>query len=323
MGISRNVIELATVQGGFVTRAQLLDMGSTPGGIDSMLRSGALRRASLGVYEAIPPRDDADLVRGAILALPNAVASHQSAAHILELPTLPNLVPTVSVPSHTTHEFPGVTVRRCDDIETFHLRRVDGIVVTSVARTLFDLAGILAFDEFDGIAEAALIGGRMRMKQFDRLVGDLARRGKRGSRAAKDFVALRAGSDPRATVLERKGREVLARSALPAPLAQYQIPWDKRRRFDDAYPESQLAIEWDSRAWHQQRRAMSLDRRRDREAALHGWRIVRFTWEDVTELGSGTEFRRLRLGASGDLAEGWTYKTELDFAERGLPRRET
>ncbi len=40
--------------------------------------------------------------------------------------------------------------------------------------------------------------------------------------------------------------------------------------------------------------------------------------EDVTELGSGTEFRRLRLGAKGDLAEDWSYKVELDFADNDL-----
>ena len=37
--------------------------------------------------------------------------------------------------------------------------------------------------------------------------------------------------------------------------------------------------------------------------------------EDVTELGSGTEFRRLRLFAAGDIDEAWTYKVQLDFAD--------
>jgi hypothetical protein len=283
MGLSREVIDRASKQGGYITRSQLLDMGHSPGGIDWLLRSGTVKRASEGVYEVIPPNSHIDLVRGAILALPDAVVSHQSAAHILALPVRPNLVPTVCVAAHTTHVFPGVMVRRCNDLETSHVRWIDGLTVTSVPRTMFDLAGILEFREFDQIAEAALIDGRMSMEQFDRLVSHVARKGKRGSRASKDFIAVRMPGDPRSTVLERKGRRVLARAGLPAPTPQFPIPWNPRRRFDDAYPDERLALEWDSRGWHQQRRAMRSDRRRDREAAIHGWRIVRFTWEDVTE----------------------------------------
>jgi phosphate-selective porin OprO/OprP len=37
--------------------------------------------------------------------------------------------------------------------------------------------------------------------------------------------------------------------------------------------------------------------------------------EDVTELGSGTEFRRARLLVQGDFDERWGYKAEYDFAE--------
>lgn len=39
--------------------------------------------------------------------------------------------------------------------------------------------------------------------------------------------------------------------------------------------------------------------------------------EDVTELGSGTEFRRLRLFAAGDIDDAWTYKVQLEFADGG------
>lgn len=35
--------------------------------------------------------------------------------------------------------------------------------------------------------------------------------------------------------------------------------------------------------------------------------------EDVAELGSGTEIRRARLFAEGEIADGWEYKSEFDF----------
>jgi hypothetical protein len=283
MGLSREVIDRAAVQGGIVTRGQLLEMGHKPGGIDWLLRAGAITLVSAGVYRVLPPADHVDLIRGAIHTLPDAVASHQSAAYILELPRLPKLVPTVSVESRTTHLFPDVVVRRYDDLRPWHLTRVDGIRVTGVPRTLFDLAGILGFEEFDLIGEAAVIAGRVPLASFERVTLELARRGKRGSRAAHDFIETRLGSDPRATVLEKKGRATLEGARLPRPIPQFPMPWDSRRRFDDAYPDATLALEWDSRAWHEQRAAMQSDRARDREAAIHGWYVARFTWNDVTK----------------------------------------
>jgi hypothetical protein len=283
MGVTKEVLEQAARQGGYVTRAQLVEAGLSESAIDRRVTSGELVVVSHGTYQLLPSTEHIDLIRGAVLALPDAVASHQSAAHLLDLARLPVLVPTVTVASHTTHRFRGVVVRRSDDLTRKHLTTVDRVPVTDVPRTLFDLAGLLHFKRFDGIAEAAIVAGRMELGHFEKITGELARRGKRGSRAARDFVAIRSGTDPRSTALERKGRAALIAAGLPLPFAQYPIPWSTGRRFDDAYPDARLAIEWDSRGWHQQRAAMASDRRRDREAALHGWYVIRFTWDDVTQ----------------------------------------
>lgn len=253
------------------------------GAVDRRVAAGELTVVTEGTYQVFSSTDHVDLLRGASLSLPDPVVSHQSAAHLLNFPRLPKLVPTITVASHTTHKFPGVVIRRCDDLDASHVTKAAGLEVSTVARTAFDLAGILESGEFDAIAEALILDGRMKPHHFERITYDLARRGKPGSRVAKDFIAIRQGGDPRATALERKGRSILVTAGLPLPLPQYQIPWDPRRRFDDAYPEARLAIEWDSRAWHEQRAAMAADRRRDREGALHGWYVIRFTWDEITD----------------------------------------
>jgi hypothetical protein len=189
----------------------------------------------------------------------------------------------VVVPSHTTHRFPDVTVRRCNDLIASDIVQIDGLPVTSVARTFFDLAGLLRFSYWDSIGESLVIAEQMDLAQFEQLTQRVARRGKRGSRSAWDFLAMRAGSHPRSTILERKGRAVLASAGLPAPISEYPIPWRPSNRFDDAYPRARIAIEWDSRAWHEQRAAMASDRQRDRQAASHGWVLIRFTWDEVTK----------------------------------------
>jgi len=283
MGSWGEITNRAARQGGHISRAQLLDLGLSVSAINRRVTSGDLHLVADGIYQLYSPDSHIDLIRGALLALPAAVVSHQSAAHLLDLPRLPALAPTVTVRSHTTHRFPGVLVRRNDDLAQSQTTTVDRVVVTNVARTLFDLAGVVEFKEFEAITETAVLDGRVKMRHLETMIAELGRRGKPGTRAVKDFVDMRAGSDPAATKLERRGRAVLSGAGLPPPVPQFPLPWDKRRRFDDAYPPSRLAIEWDSRSWHEQRKAMTSDRRRDREAASHGWLILRFTWQDMTE----------------------------------------
>jgi hypothetical protein len=283
MGIPRRALEIAAKQGGFATRDQLLSCGLSASAIDRRVNAGHLVVVSPGIYQVFPTAGHVDLLRGAILALPDPVISHQSAAFMLDFPILPTLEPTVTVASHTTHSFPGVTVRRADDLVSSHVTRVEGMFVTNVARTTFDLGRILEFREFENVADALILEGRLQERHLRRITDDVGRKGKPGTRAARDFLAMRGGAHQGSTVLERRGRELLARGGLPAPSPQFPIPWSPGHRFDDAYPPERLAIEWDSRAWHLQRAAMERDRKRDREAALHGWYVIRFTWEDVTK----------------------------------------
>lgn len=283
MGIPKEVLDLAAQQGGYVTRDQLISRGMSPSAVDRRVNESEVALVTPGVYQVIPSSDHIDLMRGAVLALPDAVVSHQSAAHLLRFPKLPALEPTVVVPSHTTHRFPGVTVRRCDDLIEADIVEVEGLVVTNATRTFFDLGRLLNPREFDAIGEALVIASKLDLDQFEQLTSRLARRGKPGSKAAHEFLEIRLGNDRWATILERKGRAVLSSAGLPDPMPQYPIPWSPGRRFDDAYPHARVALEWDSRAWHQQRAAMAADRRRDREAAAQGWVVLRFTWDEVTD----------------------------------------
>lgn len=89
MGLSRAVVEQAARQGGFVKRAQLLGMGMSSSAIDRAIRSESLTLVSPGVYRVYESSDHVDLMKGAQLALPGAVVSHQSAAHLLDFPQTP------------------------------------------------------------------------------------------------------------------------------------------------------------------------------------------------------------------------------------------
>ncbi len=283
MGRFADLVRLAANQGGFVNREQLLAAGMSSSAIGRRVANGEMTVVADGVYQIFPPSSHMDLLRGAVVALPDPVVSHQSAAHLLRLPRLPELVPTVTVASHTTHQFLDVTVRRMDDLTEDHLTTVEDLPVTNVARTVFDLGAVIRYRTFEDIAEAAILAQRMEVEDLANLIDQLGRRGKTGTKAARDFVTSRAGVDRRSTRLEVMGRRLLEEAGLPPTRSEYPIPWRPDRRFDDAYPEAKSAIEWDSRLWHAQMEAMRADRQRDREAAAHGWVVLRFTWHDVLD----------------------------------------
>ncbi len=284
MGIHRSVIEEARKHGGFITRTQVEALGIAPSAVDRRIRSGDFKVVALGVYQVIRSEAHLDLIRGAILTLPGAVASHHSAAHLLAFPDPPAVHPTVTVHSRTTHKFPGVTVRRTSDLAKAHLTKVAGIPVTNVARTVFDLSGVITFQELDRVVESLIIANRLTMRQLAKVTVEIARRGKRGASNIREVISNRGESGVvDETILERRGRSALASGGLQPAVSQFHIPWDPNRRFDDAYPECRIAIEWDSRSWHSQREAMAADRRRDRDAAAHGWVLLRFTWDDVVD----------------------------------------
>ena len=147
-------------------RDQLVARGISSSAIDRRVSAGELIPAAAGVYVVIPSENFVDLLRGAALRLPQAVVSHQSAAHMLQFPKLPELVPTVVVPSYTTHRFPGVTVRRCSDFIESDIGVVDGLAVTNVVRTFFDLGGLLRFRNWAAIGESLVIAVKMELASF-------------------------------------------------------------------------------------------------------------------------------------------------------------
>lgn len=281
MALERLELDTAVAQGGVLTRSQLLEAGRTQKWIERETAAGRLIPLKNGVYRALDLRDHTDLLRAALVTLPNAVVSHESAAHLLHFPRLPALRPTVTVHARTTHVFPGVTVRRTADLEPDHVIRVEGLKTTHTLRTCFDMAGVIDEATFDGVIEGLTMAERLVLDDLVAFSASLRRRGKPGSSAIDRLVERRAGID--ASKLERLGLRVLAAGGIPSPVLQHPAPWDNRERIDAAWPDARAGVEWDSKAWHMAANRMADDRRRDRQAGLAGWVVLRYTWADLDE----------------------------------------
>jgi len=283
MNPDRMLTEIAVEQGGAVRHDQVRSCGFTKGQIDQRVRDGRWRPLGRFGYRIVDMSGSMNLVRAAVATLPNAVASHDSAAEVHEIPKLRRGLATVLVHSRTTHFFPGVVVHRCHDLRDEHIVEVAGLAMTSVPRTIVDLAPFLTRRHVAAVLESVIAEQRIGIAAVERVVEQVARRGKPGIRKIRSILDDRRSGPRNGSPLERRGADVLRVGGLPEPRFEYPIPWDPDRRFDAAFPLERLAIEWDSRRWHELADAFARDRERDRQALLHGWRVVRFTWTDVVD----------------------------------------
>lgn len=190
-----------------------------------MVRDGELCPLRPGAYLTGSPPDDAAarhllLVHAAVAALgPGAVVSHASAAIVHGLPVwgLPLDVVHVTRARRRSGGRRGSRVHvHSAPLEPDEIVVVGGIVVTSVARTLVDLARQVPFEPAVVTADGALHRHLVDRRALDEV---LARRprwpGLPGARRALAFADARS-PDPG----ESRSRVAIARAGLPAPVPQ-------------------------------------------------------------------------------------------------------
>jgi hypothetical protein len=272
---------LAINQGGVVTRSQALAAGMTDRQISSRIETVRWSRIAAGGYRSLDMPGRRNLVRAATTVLPNSVASHFSASALQGLRHVDTQVVSVLVHSRTTHTFPGVRVFRAHDLASAHTLLLDGIPVTSVARTIVDLAAVVRRRRLRAMIDDAVASKMTTTPDIRQVLEQVARRGKPGVSNLRAVLEDWVGTPRVESVLERAGNRLLKDVGIEAWKPEYAIPWSQTKRFDVGFPDHRIAIEWDSRRWHEMGEAFERDRARDVKALANGWRILRFTWSDV------------------------------------------
>jgi len=278
------VIEHARAHGGVISAAEAQALGMDRTTLSRRVRAGVFVRIGRGLL-ALPGAElafELDL-QGACRRL-NAVVSHEAAGKLHGFDGIPWAAPTVTVPHRLTHAYPGVYVRQSTDISDDHVVTIRGLPVTNGERTVIDLAVVLSDGRLDWLLDRALSSGQVDLPRLSELFADLARRGKPGTTRMRRMLEKRdQTSVPSDSVLELRLARVIENAGLPAPVQQFRPPWltPTNGRVDFAYPDRKLVIEGDSRKWHLLMKSFETDRHRDNQAQLAGWRILRFTWEDI------------------------------------------
>jgi hypothetical protein len=162
------------------------------------------------------------------------------------------------------------------------------IPTTTVLRTLLDLAAV---EKALIVEEAVDYALRKKMVTLDGLkqrLEEVAAKGRPGVRLMRRILNERgAESALLASRFERLMFRLLGQAGLPRPVPQYEI-WSNGRfvaRPDFSYPDKRVAIEADGYGPHAGKRAFQKDRTRISEMAACGWRVLPFTWDDLTLRG--------------------------------------
>lgn len=315
--MDRVITDIAGEQHGVASRAQLAASGVTRAMVETRVRDGQLRRLHRGVYAVGHDRlrSEGRWLAAVLACGPGALLSHRSAAALHGLRPASTGAIEVSTVWHR-----GVTGIRVHGRRRLAPEDRDvalGVPVTTVARTLVDLADVLRPEQ---LRTALVRAEDQRSTDVRSIEAALARlRGRPGPghaamRAALDELRERGGGRTRSD-LEELFLALVRRAGLPRPRTNVWLPADAlgpgrtpRAPVDRPAPPlpptasgprspalalggvevdalwraERVAVELDSWSHHRDRTAFERDRRKANALLLAGWTVLRFTHADVT-----------------------------------------
>ena len=216
----------------------------------------------------------------AVLAAgPAAVLSHRSAAALWDLRSSASR--RVEVTAARQHKRPGIEVHRAR-LEPDESTQVDGIPVTTVARTLLDLATVLPRSQLERATERAEALQLTDVVPLDALLE--RHRGHRGTSALREIVKAGVLFALTRSEVEDRFLTFLDVHGLARPEVNANLHLDGRWfEADFLWRDQRVVVELDGHQTHGTRAAFERDRERDRILQAHGWRVIRITWRQLHE----------------------------------------
>jgi hypothetical protein len=285
--VDRAVSELARRQHMVFGLDQLRQLGLSARAVQKRVCAGRLYRIHHPVYPLVPKAllTREGLCMAAVLACgAGAARSRRSAAALHELRSWGYTRIDVTVPGRSRREHEGVAVHRSTTLTPADVTIVNGIPVTTVHRTLFDLAEVVTARQLERAFDQAEILELLDLKAIqDQLARNPTRPGAKAVRKvlAEHYIGR--------TATWSENEELLL--SITRPLG---IPDPDTNRFvilpdggpalraDFVWWEQRVILETDSRKWHLTRRRFEIDRQRDQRLTAAGWRVIRTTWRQMT-----------------------------------------
>ena len=274
--VEEKLARIASARHGVVTRAGLLRAGVTRREIESRLRNGALIREYPGIYRVghRAPSTDATYLAAVLAAGRGAALTGRAGAHLWRL--IKGQPPPPVVITITQRRIEGVRTQRSRQLDPADVTILNAIPVTTVPRTLVELAAELPIDE---LARACHEAG-VRYRTTPSAVEAVLARRPTSPGAPKLRQVMRGDVRVTLSALERRFLKLLRAEQLPLPLTNRPAGG---RRVDCRWPEHRLTVGLDSYQFHNSRHSWEQDRLREREARARGDDFRRYTYRDVFE----------------------------------------
>jgi very-short-patch-repair endonuclease len=295
--VANAFLSIARRQGGAITRAQLAEAGVDRHRLARMVARGELIEVQDHVFlsaGAPPTWNQRAWVR--LLEVPGpAVLSHRTAARLHRAGRFSVDHIDVLVLESGWHRPVSADRHRTTWLPPDHVATVDGLPVTTLARTIFDLCGLVsqkrrvrglpsltekqvarAMD--DGIARTLTVA------QLSRVLGALGGRGRPGTVLMRRLLEERCDGYV-ATESELEDLLIAVLTAYGVALPVRQVPLgdadDRIGRVDFVYPVPRVVVEADGRRHHSALLDAEADRWRDLELAAAGFVVLRVTWHQL------------------------------------------
>ena len=241
-------------------------MFGSPGAVDSYLRRLWIARLAVGLV---------------------AIVSHEAAAALHRLTGFPEGPLVLTVPHSGFHRIPGTTVHQISDLTLDSCVQIEGLWVTSVARTLTDLVAVCRIGRLAAALDDAVVS--QRLTTFGAVGNEVAAIARRGKPKLGLLIRLLdergPGKETPQSKLEQALFGLIDRFHLPEPQRQFAHPGRDLTNgcVDAAYVDARLIVEADGRRWHTRIKDLARDHHRDAEATRAGWDTLRLLYEAIVD----------------------------------------
>jgi hypothetical protein len=267
------VRELAEHQHGVVARHQLRELELGRGLIDDRLRSGHFVQVHRGVFAVGHSRiSQRGRWLAAVLACgPGAVLSYGSAATLWGIRGSRGPIDVTRASGHRRPH--GVRLHQTRRLPSDHVTTETAIPVTSIERTLLDIAERLDAKQLEHALVEADRSGRLRWSVLEQLVEEAnGRRGRRLLRRLIHQVSPLAAETRSGTEIDFLA--LCQKADLPPP--QVNVLLDGIL-VDFFWPPARLVVETDSYSYHGDRRAFERDHQSTLKLTATGYEVLRTT----------------------------------------------
>ena len=274
---------LAVPQHGVLSLDQARGLGLTPRSVQRRAAAGRLHRIHQGVYSLIPTElltREGRWMAAVLACGPDAALSHRSAAALHGLRDWGGVRIDVTVPKRSALEHKGIQLHRSTTLAQQDVMSVNHIPVTTVARTLLDLADVIgrrrlerAFDQSEMLEVFDLLA---LMDQLERNAGRRKAVGIVRGVLNEHYV----GSTLTESEFEEAFLGLVRELGVPQPEVQAWLTLPDGLppvRADFLWRAERIVVETDGRFWHNTRQRFESNAARDQRLVVAGWRPFHVT----------------------------------------------